>query len=160
MKRHRRALITSLSFALLMLAVTAVLVAAAPGRMTTIGIIPSAHQPGLPAIRPTQPGTVPSFTAQDAIDYVNQHGTLWTTPGQVKVTAVQYMTAAESIKVSHGSLQDSDVNRPVYLVTVRGTYQIYGPPDDQGHSHAGTFSGAYVTFDAATGNILQQVAMN
>ena len=158
LSRHRN-LVVGVFLSLLAVAVTAVLVIAAPVVMPTVGIIPTAHQPGAPAIQPTISGVTPSYTVQDAIDYVNTHGTLWTTPGQVTATSAEVMTAAESIKKSQGSLVDSDATRLVCLVTVRGSYTLNGAPDDQGKNTGATFSGAYLTFDATTGHVLQQTAI-
>jgi hypothetical protein len=87
--RHYRVLLTGLSLALLAILATAVFVTAASRGGILVGMVPTAHFPGAPAVAPTRPGSVPSFTTQDVIDYVNKHGTDWTTPGQVTVTAVE-----------------------------------------------------------------------
>jgi hypothetical protein len=165
MTRRSRILVTVLVLLLLALVTTSVaLVLASSGQGPTIGgigMIPTAHQPGGPALRPTIPGKVPAFTAQDVTDFVNTRGTDWTTPGQVTVTAVEFMTAAQAVAKTHGALVDTDASRPICLVTVRGSYTISGPPDVTGtRSNAATMSGAYLWFDAATGNLLEQNAIN
>ena len=145
---------------LVTLVTTAALVIASPGVGPTIGMIPTAHKPGGPAIRPTIPGAVPAFTAQDVTDWVNKHGTLWTTPGQVTVTSVEFLTAAQAVAETGGTLDGTEPSRPVCLVTVRGSYTLSGPPDSTGTgSNTATMSGAYLWFDAATGNFLEQDAI-
>jgi len=145
---------------LVTLVTTAALVIASPGVGPTIGMIPTAHKPGGPALRPTSPGAVPAFTAQDVTDFVNKHGTEWTAPGQVTVTSVQFITAAQAVAETHGALVDSNASRQVCLVTVRGSFTLSGPPDSTGPgSNVATMSGAYIWFDAATGNFLEQNAI-
>jgi hypothetical protein len=161
-KRHRL-LWAGVVLALLATVAAVSMVTASTGGGPTIGKIPTAHQPGSPAIVLTKPGSVPAYTAQDVTDFVNTHGTLWTEPRQVTVTAVQFTTQSQAIAQSHGSAVDSDSNREVCLVTVRGAFTIYGPPSGlTGGQPSGshTYSGAYLMFDAVTGNMLQEVAFD
>jgi hypothetical protein len=114
---------------------------------------------GIPAITPTLSNAgplTPTFTAQDAINYITRHdvGAKVHAMGSVTVAKVSFLPNRDTGTLLGEKLALGDDNRLVCIVQVSGTFSVGGMP---GVSSV-TMNTAYVAFDAHTGNQLAVIA--
>ncbi len=129
---------------------------------TPIAVLPSGPftaPSGIPAIVPTLPNTGPSaatFTAQDAANYVTTHdvGAKVHAMGLVSVVKVSFLLNRDTGTFFGSKLPLGDDNRLVCIVQISGTFSVGGA---RGAAPA-TLNGAYMIFDAHTGNQLSTIA--
>jgi hypothetical protein len=122
-----------------------------PVSVTCPGPPDSISSQGGTAIQPRNDCT-PSFTQQDARDYVANSASLGKigSDGQPTVTRVVFLTIADLGRASGDS--EWEANYPastlVCYVQLTGTFSVSGPPGANGASD----NSAFIVFDAHTGN--------
>jgi len=119
---------------------------------------PAAYAPGGPAIAPhgvpTDVGT-PAITAEQAAQYVLDHGVGGKIGSSGQLTVVQALCAsAAEIRRWIGTTEGRPDDAPLCLVQVRGQFSVGGPPVPNAPGPAVTGSYAQVLFDGRTGNVL------
>jgi hypothetical protein len=117
---------------------------------------------GIPAITPrTTPtdSSTPTFTAQDATDYVAAHP-LDESTGPFTVVTVAFLTVQQMDAELHtAESRNTPKDQLICLVQVHGTFVVSGPPNPyRGNQPGGrTSTTAYRVFDAHTGNLLTEI---
>jgi|GEM_PF-2526573 hypothetical protein len=131
-------------------------VPAAPGTPTIPGTpatsstrVPTPPQ-GIPAIKPTLPGSIPAFTTADVLAFVTAYPHPDRDPSKPPpvVTSAEFLTSSEvsaRLNVSTGQPPGA----LLCLVTSQGSFRVAGPA---GAIRTGTVG--YQVFDASTGNLL------
>jgi hypothetical protein len=101
------------------------------------------------AIRPRlHDTTAPTFSEQDARDYVARHGSWIRSLKTPRITSVRFMSA-RSACVETGRAIGRPDDALVCLIILRGDFAFAGPPDVHGVGNT-----EYLVFDATTGNLI------
>jgi hypothetical protein len=108
---------------------------------------------GAPAIMPRN-DCMPSFTAQDVLDYEDAHpfsAMRVESVGKPKITKIWFITSAEASGQMHGEFIGIPDDALVCYVEFYGTFRTGSAPGGQPTERTGTAS---QVFDAHTGNLL------
>jgi len=103
------------------------------------------------AIRPRLGDTMPpTYSAQDARDYIGRHGPWIRSLKTPRITAVRFMSARSACFEIGQAISRPD-DALVCLVTLRGNFAVTNGPPSVHHAVGNT---EYLIFDATTGNLI------